>query len=177
MRKIIYYVATSIDGFICGANNDIRAFISAGNGVTQYFNDLKDFDTVIMGKNTYEFGYGFGLKPGQRAYPHMTHYIFSNSLKFQHADDGVHVCSVELETIKKLKNTAGSDIYLCGGGIFAGWLLDHNMIDIVKIKLNPIVLGQGIRLFGDSKNDVKLNLIDSQTYEKGLQIITYTINA
>jgi len=58
-----------------------------------------------MGKNTYEFGYKFGLKPGQRAYPHMTHYIFSNSLKF-----GVFAKKRnERPTGKTLKNAGNDD--------------------------------------------------------------------
>ena len=173
MRKIVYYVATSLDGFISGLNDDISGFVGDGNGVARYLADLADFDTVVMGKNTYEFGYKFGLKPGQPAYPHMTHYIFSNSLTFTNPDPKVHIRPIELYEIKKLKSEPGADIYLCGGGKLAGWLLDNQQIDILKIKLNPIVLGDGVRLFGDSKNDFKFELVDSNKYENGLQIMTY----
>ncbi len=62
----------SLDGFISGVNGDISGFVGDGNGVAKYLADLADYDTVIMGKNTYEFGYRFGLKPGKPAYPHMT---------------------------------------------------------------------------------------------------------
>lgn len=175
MRKIVYYVASSIDGFISGPNGDISTFVGEGSGVTKYLADLKEYDTVIMGKNTYEFGYQFGLKPGQPAYPHMTHYIFSNRLKLENPDPLVHVCPVELEKILEIKNGSGTDIYLCGGGEFAGWLLDNDLIDVLKIKLNPIVLGEGIRLFGHSQKGLKLELIDSERFENGLQIITYSI--
>jgi hypothetical protein len=54
MRKIVYYVATSLDGFICG--HDLEMFVQKGDGVANYLDDLKEFDTVIMGKNTCEFG-------------------------------------------------------------------------------------------------------------------------
>jgi dihydrofolate reductase len=57
MRKIIYYVACSLDGFIAGEQEDISGFVSGGNGVDKYLSDLAAFDTVIMGRNTYEFGY------------------------------------------------------------------------------------------------------------------------
>ncbi|MEJ2066019.1 MAG: hypothetical protein P8X74_22535, partial [Reinekea sp.] len=69
MRKIVYYVASSIDGYISGLNDDVSGFIYEGDGVQKYLNDLGSYDTVIMGKNTYEFGYKHGLKPGQPAYP------------------------------------------------------------------------------------------------------------
>jgi dihydrofolate reductase len=175
MRRIVYYVATSLDGFICGINDDISGFVGEGNGVVKYLADLADYDTVIMGKNTYEFGYKFGLKPGQRSYQHMTHYIFSNSLKLEDPDPNVHVCSIDSEKIKSLKRKTGTDIYLCGGGIFAGWLLDNDLIDVLKIKLNPILLGSGVRLFGDSKKQVKLELMDTNKFDHGLQIMTYQI--
>lgn len=175
MRKIVYYVATSLDGFISGPDEDISRFIGEGNGVTQYLNDLKSFDTVIMGRKTYEFGYKYGLKAGKPAYPHMDHYIFSTRLHFDHPDEKVHVLPPDLATIKQLKKGEGTDIYLCGGGQFAGWLLDHQLIDILKIKLNPIILGDGVPLFGDSKKQWTGKLTASQTYDGGLIISTYAL--
>lgn len=173
MKKIVYYAATSLDGFISGPKGDISGFVGQGNGVARYLEDLSAFDTVIMGRNTYEFGYNFGLKPGQPPYPHMVHYIFSNSLVFEDPDPRVQIRPIEIQEIKKLKEKEGTDIYLCGGGQFAGWLLDNHQIDILKIKLNPIVLGSGVRLFGNSINGFKFQLVDSSKYENGLQIMTY----
>lgn len=176
MRNIIYYVATSLDGFIAGPNGEIGNFIAEGSGVDQYLRDLQYFDTVIMGKHTYEFGYQFGLKPGQPAYPHMEHYIFSETLKFENPDQKLHVVKPQLEIIRQLKaEKKGTDIYLCGGGQFAGWLLENELIDYLKIKLNPLILGAGIRLFGNTKKEVVVELVDSKIYDKGLQILNYQI--
>ncbi len=72
-----------------------------------------------MGRRTYEFGYKFGLKPGQPAYPHMKHFIFSESLKFQEQSDQVKVYKIGLPEIQEIKESSGTDIYLCGGGEFA----------------------------------------------------------
>ncbi|MCO6481050.1 MAG: dihydrofolate reductase [Phaeodactylibacter sp.] len=176
MRKITYYVATSLDGFIAGPGEDISGFVHSGNGVDQYLQDLQSYDTVIMGRKTYEFGYAFGLQPGQPAYPHMQHYIFSDTLKFDKPHERVKVCSLDLEIIRQLKEGEGTDIYLCGGGVFAGWLLDNELIDTLKIKLNPLVLGQGVRLFGDSKKTCRLAVSGQEQYDGGLQIITYRID-
>jgi dihydrofolate reductase len=175
MRKIVYYVASSIDGYISKPGDDISGYVGDGNGVARYLNDLADFDTVVMGKNTYEFGYKYGLKPGDAPYKNMKHYIFSNTLKFETADSNVTVCHHDIEIIKKLKNEPGSDIYLCGGGTFAGWLLDHKQIDILKIKLNPLIAGAGTRLFGNSVASYSIQLIDTGHYEHSLQIMTYRI--
>ena len=146
-----------------------------GEGVEKYKNDLASFDTVIMGRRTYEFGYQYGLKPGQPAYPHMKHYIFSNSLSFDNAAENVHAVRLDVAIVEDLKKEKGSDIYLCGGGQFAGWLLDNQLIDVVKIKLNPLLLGEGIKLFGSSQKKYELNLTEIETFDKGMQILTYEI--
>jgi dihydrofolate reductase len=175
MSKIIYYVASSIDGFIAGTNDDISDFAEGGNGVDKYLSDLQNFKTVIMGRRTYEFGYQYGLEPGQPAYPHMEHFIFSDSLKFEKISKTVHVVSKSIDLVKEIKNSADTDIYLCGGGEFAGWLWDNGLIDQLKIKLNPIILGEGIKLFGNSTKKAKFKLIESETFDESLTILTYDI--
>lgn len=175
MRKIVYYVATSIDGFISALDEDVSGFVGRGNGVDRYLSDLSRYDTVIMGRKTYEFGYKFGVKPGQAPYPNMTNYVFSNTLEFEDQDPNLHVKAVDLNEIQVIKEQAGSDIYLCGGGTFAGWLIDHHQIDVLRIKLNPLLLGQGVRMFGDSRKSFRTELVDHDSYEHGLQIITYDV--
>ncbi len=173
MSRIIYYVASSIDGFIAGPNDDISAFVTGGNGVEKYLSDLQKFNTVIMGRRTYEFGYQYGLEPGQPAYPHMKHFIFSDSLKLPKFTETVHIEKLSIDRVIEIKKFAQTDIYLCGGGEFAGWLLDNGLIDQLKLKLNPIVLGNGIRLFGNSSNQAKLNLKEPESFDEGLKILTY----
>lgn len=70
-----------------------------------------------------------------------------------------------------LKATSETDIYLCGGGLFAGRLLDNGLIDVLK--LNPIILGNGIQLFGNSSSKTTLEPKESEIFEDGLQILTY----
>lgn len=177
MNKIVYYVAISIDGYICGLDGDISGFVGEGSGVTKYMSDLKGFETTIMGKYTYEFGYAYGLKPGQPAYAHMQHYIFSKSLQFDSKSDQVHIISdYDLDKIKELKQNSTTDIYLCGGGVFAGWLFDNQLIDVIKVKINPLILGAGIRLFGESTSGYQLVLTDTESYDGGLVFNTYSIN-
>jgi len=175
MRRIVYYVATSLDGYIAGPKGDISLFAQQeqGEGVQQYLSDLQEFDTVIMGRKTYEFGYQYGLTPGQLAYPQMKHYIFSSTLNFENQHPNLQIVDMDLSVIQELKSQEGSDIYLCGGGEFASWLLANELIDILKIKSNPILLGEGIRLFGPSKVPLSLKIESSILYADGLQINTY----
>jgi dihydrofolate reductase len=173
MSRIVYYVATSLDGYIAGPNGDISRFVAAGDGVDRYLQDLQQFRTVIMGKNTYEFGYRYGLESGQPAYPHMQHYIFSSSLELPHAHDAVHVLPLTEEAVLRIRDESPTDVYLCGGGELAGWLLDRGLIDVLQMKLSPIVLGGGIRLFGPSTTAVTWQLRETRPYDGGLQIFTY----
>lgn len=176
MRDIVYYVASSIDGYICGPEGDISGFVQEGEGVNSYFSDLSQFDTVIMGRNTYEFGYRYGLKPGQPAYPGMRHYIFSNQLQIDDKDPAVEIVKPSVEFIKTLKGESGKSIYLCGGGHFAGWMLENELIDTLKIKLNPLILNHGVPLFGSSKKTCKTTLTGSIKFDDGLHILTYQLN-
>jgi len=175
MKKIIYYVASSIDGFISGEHEDISGFLNEGNGVQKYLEDLKKFETVIMGRKTYEFGYKFGLKPGEPAYAHMRHFIFSKSLTFENPSEQIQIKRLDIQEIEHIRAASKTDVYLCGGGIFAGWLLEHEQIDILKLKINPLILGRGIKLFGNSKKEYQLNLKESERYDGGLLINTYEI--
>jgi dihydrofolate reductase len=176
MRKIIYYVAMSLDGYIVGPTDSIDGFVSEGSGVNKYLSDLKAFDTVIMGRNTYEFGFKYGIVPGQPAYEHMEHYIFSNSASYENLHDKVHIVPRDISLVRKLKKGSGSDIYLCGGSLFAGWLLENELIDELIIKLNPVLLGQGLPLFSSTARQLKLDLQEVQEYDHGLVINKYKIN-
>ncbi len=175
MRKIVYYVACSLDGFIAGENDDVSDFTYNGDGVDKYLADLKGFDTVIMGRKTYEFGYNYGISPGQPAYANMKHYIFSNKLHFDNPHHDVQVKKMDIREIETIQKEEGTAIYLCGGGQFAAWLLEYKKIDTLKLKVNPLLLGKGIRLFAGSTAKYKLRLLDTQDYDNGLQIMTYDI--
>lgn len=173
MRKIIYYVASSLDGYIAGKNDDISKFILQGEGVEKYQADLANFGTVIMGRKTYEFGFQYGLEPGQPAYPNMEHHIFSNSLKIDNLSESVKIEKLSMDKVNEIRKTAKTDIYLCGGGQFAGWLLENGLIDQLKLKLNPVVLGGGTKLFGSSTANESWELADKESFSDGLQILTY----
>ena len=173
MQQIIYYVASSLDGYIAGKNDDISQFILQGKGVEKYQSDLTRFGTVIMGRKTYEFGYQYGLEPGQPAYPNMEHHIFSNSLKIDNLSEAVKIEKLSIDRLNEIRQNAKTDIYLCGGGQFAGWLFENGLIDQLKLKLNPVVLGSGTKLFGNSTANANWELIDTESFSDGLQILTY----
>jgi len=173
MKKIIYYVASSLDGYIAGENDDISKFILQGEGVEKYQSDLAKFGTVIMGRKTYEFGFQYGLEPGQPAYPNMEHFIFSNTLQIENPSESVKIEKVSVDKVNEIRQNSKTDIYLCGGGEFAGFLLENGLIDQLKLKLNPVVLGSGTKLFGASHASERWELIEKESFPDGLQILTY----
>ena len=177
MRQIIYHVATTLDSYIAHEDHTIEGFIPEGDHADEYLESLKHYDTVIMGKKTYEFGYKFGLKPGYAAYPHMRNYIFSKTLEIEPAQDNFQIVDGnEISFIETLKKEQGTPVYLCGGGDFAGFLLENELIDQLILKQNPVIFGNGIRLFGKSVKQVGLSLENQKVYTTGVLLLTYNIN-
>ena len=117
-----------------------------------------------MGRKTYEFGFRYGLEPGQPAYPNMEHHIFSNSLKIDILSEFVKIEKLSVDKVKGIRQNAKTDIYLCGGGEFAGWLLENGLVDQLKLKLNPIVLGSGTKLFGSSTATASWELTEKESF-------------
>lgn len=180
MRKIIYHVATTLDGFIAREDGSFEGFVPDGEHVTDFLDSIKNYGAILMGKNTYEVGYKYGMKPGDPAYadfnPDMKNYVFSRSANFESNARVQLVRQDEIEFIKNLKMEAGKDIWLCGGGALAGTLLEHELIDELLIKLNPVVFGSGIPLFGESKKGLNLSLLSSKIYESGVILLRHEIN-
>jgi dihydrofolate reductase len=173
--KIVYYVAVSIDGFIAGLNDDVSSFLYEGEGVERYKSDLLEFDTVFMGRKTYEAGFKFGLEPGRKAYPEMQNYVFSKNLHLNNCEEGLHVCKLDVDLIDQVKRTSTKDIYLCGGGKLAEWFLANDLIDEIKIKVNPIILGKGVKLFNNLSHTKFLKLKESNSFDEGLMILSYEV--
>ena len=177
MRQLIYHIATTLDGFIAHPDGSTTGMLESGEHADDYLMSLKDYDTVLMGRKTYEAGYPYGLKPGEPAYPHMMHYIFSKSLCFDQKHEQVEVIAAnDVEFVTDLKQSVGSPIYLCGGGALAGHLLHHRLIDQLMIKLNPVCFGEGIRLFHNCSNLHTLKPVKQIAYENGVHLLHYELN-
>ncbi|MCG7625131.1 dihydrofolate reductase family protein [Epibacterium sp. Ofav1-8] len=167
MHPIIYDVSVSVDGFICGLSGDISKFANDGPVVDDYFTRLGTYRMALMGRKTYEFGYEFGLEPGCNPYSHMQSIIFSDSLRMPQGSEVEVRKRPSPEVIRQLTRDATGPVYLCGGGDFAGWMLEHKLIDRLILKRAPCVLGCGVRLFGGTPPASTLTRINTKTYENG----------
>ncbi len=175
-RKLIYHVAISIDGYIAQENDNIELFPTEGDHIPDYIQSLTEYDTAIMGRRTYEFGYKYGLNPGDNPYPHMNTYVYSSGLDFKKKDDNLYVVRDDVVShVIELKEQSGTPIYLCGGGILASFLLGHGLIDEVHLKYCPIIIGSGIPIFNGRLLGVKLERKHVTTYDNGVLLIHYAV--
>lgn len=175
MRKCIYHVAVSLDGFIAHTDGSIQGFSHDEKVTADYFAAMANYHTAIMGRHTYEFGYQYGLSPGANPYPHMQTYVFTQQTPPDSVDSSVHWLNKDtIESVEKLKADEGGPIYLCGGGRFAGSLYRAGLIDEVILKLNPITLCTGIPLFGSADAELQTwQLKDTKSYDCGVVLLHY----
>lgn len=172
MRKVIYGGAASFDNYLARKNdavdwlrwNDEVAEILAG-----YW---KTFDTIVMGRRTYEVAKKMG--PGGGTYPGMKNYVFSRTLK--KVGKGVELVSEDAgKFIRKLKEQDGQDICIMGGGVLAKSLFKADVIDEVGFNIHPVLLGSGIPAFHPIDRQIDLELKECRTLKNGCVLLTYTV--
>ncbi len=177
MHPIIYDVAMSLDGFIAGPDGDVSGFAHSGPVVEDYQGRMAGYSVAIMGRATYEFGYRFGSEPGQNPYPSMRSLVFSRTLLCPENSDVEVIRDTDHEMLESLKATAEGEIYLCGGGAFAGALLDMGVIDVLRLKRAPILLGSGVRLFGERSTGAEIECTETKNYPSGYVFQAFRIKS
>jgi dihydrofolate reductase len=179
VRKVILFIASSLDGFI--ARKDGRIDWLPGSDVEgskevediteeHGYGELMDrIDTLIMGRKTYEQVLTFGDWP----YSDKKSYVCtSKKLK---EDSNVEYCSDAIKLVKDLKSKDGKDIWLVGGGGLNGSLMSAGLIDEIIVTVIPVLIGEGIGLFSDLKKDVKLKLVGSKGFKSGMVQMKYEV--
>lgn len=168
MRKIVLFIATSIDGFIAGKNGNTDWLYTDGDfGYKEFYSSV---DTVIMGYNTYYYIKNFPKYP----YPDKKNYVFSRQ-KRKPDKNPVEFCFGDVAGFtRKLKKQTGKNIWLVGGSKINSILLNEGLIDQMIISVHPVALGQGVKLFRDeSLKKFHFNLIGHKVFERGLVQLTY----
>ena len=188
MRKLTYYVACTIDRYIARRDGSFDFFLSEGEHLADliasfpetipaHLRDLlgvrdenKSFDTVLMGRRTYEVGIPLGVT---NPYPQMRQYVFSRSLPTPPADEIRLVSGDPVACVRDLKQEEGKGIWLCGGGELAATLYPE--IDELILKVNPVVLGSGIPLFAGEVAAAPAELASCRIYENGFMMLRYRL--
>jgi len=185
MRTLTYYVASSIDGFIAGPDGafdfypvepdlvdwikerypeTLPAHVRQALGIADTPN--RTFDTLVMGRGTYAPGPAAGFPS---PYSHLKQYVFAHGLT---APDDVTVVEGDpADLVRTLKAEDGLGIYLAGGGNLAGQLRDE--IDEWVVKVSPIVLGGGIRVFTGDFAQERFDLTRVEPLPSGVVVLSY----
>lgn len=141
MRRIRYSVAASLDGYIAGSKGEYD-WIPMDPEI-DFAGMMAQFDTLLMGRRTYEVA-GAGGGPGGQD---MAVWVISRTMR---AEDhpGVTVIAEDVgERLRELRARPGKDIWLFGGGELFRSLLEMEQVDTVEVAVVPVLLGGGIPLF------------------------------
>ncbi|GAA2614603.1 dihydrofolate reductase family protein [Actinomadura fulvescens] len=187
MRKLVYFIGTTIDGYIAAPDGDLTffpitedliAYLSADYpetlpvqvreqlGIDKAAN--RRFDTVIQGRATYAPAAEAGVTS---PYPHLRQYVVSETLTTS-PDPAVDIISGDVTgKVRALKAEEGKDIFLLGGGRLAGSLLPE--IDELVVKVYPVVAGSGIPMFGTGFSPIPFRLTGTRTLDGGVTVLSY----
>ncbi|MCM2413896.1 dihydrofolate reductase family protein [Streptomyces sp. RKAG290] len=193
MRKLVYFIASTLDGFIAGPDGADPSGPDGfwpipedyvGHLIAEYPETLPGpartalsitaegtrFDTVLEGRRSYEIGLKAGLTD---AYPHLRHIVFSRTLG-ESPDPAVEVVAADpVARVKELKDEEGKDIWLVGGAELAASL--YSEIDRLVIKQSPLTIGAGIPLFSRKAtfDPQSWTLTDHTVLGSGVVFLTY----
>ncbi|WP_437680193.1 dihydrofolate reductase family protein [Sorangium sp. So ce131] len=172
MRKLKYHVATTIDGFIARSDGSPDIFPFEGDHVPDFTAALRSYDAVVMGRRTYEYGLNLGVTD---PYPWMDTYVMSRTMK-ESPNPRVKVVSEDGPgVVRRLKEQQGGDIYLCGGGELATALLHEGLVDEVILKVNPLLLGEGVALAPGLRAVTSLELLSTKVHRNGVVVVQYAV--
>src|SRR5215207_1888822 len=173
MRRVIFLIHLSLDGFTAGPNDELE-WISYDSELEQYAHAMHDeTDAVIWGRRTYEGMAGYWLTvPGNpdsspaelehaRWLDNATKIVVSRTLdriEWNNTTNTVLIKDNIAEQINKIKQQPGKDIWFLGSTMLAQTFMELDLIDEYRININPTVLGSGKPLFANVTHKIVLKL-------------------
>jgi dihydrofolate reductase len=185
MRKIVSSIIMSLDNFVASADGGMNMF-----KVDQEFFDMsatlcEAADTALYGKGTYQIMQAYwptaGDKPGASAhdeqhaawYKHVKKYVLSKTLKSADAPGAFIIRENVVEELKKLKEQEGKNIQIFGSPGVVRSLTQQGLIDEYWIFVFPVILGNGIPLFKDIKQQIDLIFVSGKFLTSGAVVLHY----
>jgi dihydrofolate reductase len=134
-------------------------------------------DALLLGRKTWEIWEPYWPRhddnPLGKAINGLPRYVPSTTLK-DPAWPNTHVISGDVEaSIRELKAKPGNELQVHGSGELLRWLLEHDLVDELNIRLYPVVVGDGLRLFPERGQTHDLELVESRSLPAGVTLLTY----
>ncbi len=169
------FCGVSVDGFIARKDGALDFLDAGGNEPHGYDEFIQTIDAHVIGRNTYEVVLGFG----EWAYGKKRVVVLSSrQLDFSALRGGnvEQMAGEPREIVARLAATGAQHLYV-DGGVTVQRFLRAGMVDRLTVTRVPILIGEGIPLFGALPNDVKLHHIATTTYKGGLVKSEYSVEA
>lgn len=184
--KCSVFIATSVDGFIAKKDGSVdwlhsagKADVDMGEQANMGFNDyLSSVDCLIMGRKCMEVISNMNLSPEQWPYGDLRIVVLSNTLKEapENLKGKVEMYSGDLLALaSKLEKEGFKHAYIDGGTTIQGFI-DLELIKEITITRAPILLGEGIPLFGKTKKDIKLEQAEAIAFPNNFVQVKYKVN-
>jgi dihydrofolate reductase len=190
MRRLVVSEFLSLDGVMQapgGPDEDTDGGFAYGGWQMPYFDDVAGAavdegmarsDALLLGRKTYEIFAAYwptapNDDPLAAKINSMAKYVVSTTLDKVDWQNSTLIKGDIAEEIAKLKQQPGADIQVIGSGELAQTLIRRGLVDEYALMINPIVLGSGKRLFGQTDQPTRLTLEDSKTTRTGVLILTY----
>jgi len=172
MRKIIVYIAASVDGYIARLDGSVdwlnRPHPAGDHGMAAFY---KTIDTVLWGRKTYDVA----VRSGPGFDTSVKNYVFSTRPPASPAP-GVEFVSEPIgEFAERLRATPGKNIWIMGGAGIIASFLDEGRIDEFIIHIIPTLIGEGVPLIAPRHRSVPLALRSCRHYRDGVVRLHYRV--
>ena len=175
MGKVILYVAATLDGFIARNDGDIGWLDKYQNGDEDYgYHDFYDkVGASIMGARTYEKVLTLAGGIDEK----MPTYVLSHrQLPREHHPNVTLHSSGLPHLVNLVREKTDKDIWLVGGGQLTQSFLREGLLDEIILSTIPLILGEGISLFGEARKEIDLAVEESRCYSTGIVQTRYWVS-
>lgn len=169
MARIVYYVAASVDGFIADSSGGVDWLPDGDSSDYRYAEFYAGVEALVMGRRTYEQVLDFGEWP----YPGKPAYVFTQSPPRDALPEVRFVEGSAVDFYGGIAERHSGTVWLVGGADLADQFRQSGLIDEYQVFVIPIVLGQGIPLFGGPGMPTLLELESARAHADGVVQLRY----
>ncbi|HEV8448189.1 MAG TPA: dihydrofolate reductase family protein [Gemmatimonadaceae bacterium] len=177
-RKIVAYLAVSLDGYIARPDGDVEWLNRRPHTVDYgYAKFTASVDTILLGRGTYDWAVRYMKKhPGAPVFDsRATHYVFTRRPP-RRGVSGVQFTSEPAKAFaRRLRAQRGKNIWMMGGGQLIASFLDAGEIDEFDLHVIPVLIGKGIPLIAPRHRDIELRLVGAKKYADGVVRLRYEV--